>query len=161
MGVAEDQGSVPGAADRAVSEDVILIEGGPAIPRAELNYRATRSGGPGGQNVNTSSTRVELTWDVTGSPSLTEPQRVRILDKLATRIDDSGTLRIVAGDSRSQHQNREAATERFADLVAQALRRPKPRRLTRPPRASKEARLKEKKQRAEVKKKRGRVDPQD
>lgn len=141
-----------------MSDDVITIENGPAIPRAELTYRATRSGGPGGQHVNTSSTKVELTWNVATTPSLTDEQRARILEKLATRIDESGTLRVVAGDSRSQHQNREAATERFAELVAGALHRPKPRRRTKPPRASKEARLKEKKQRAEVKKKRGRVD---
>jgi ribosome-associated protein len=142
-----------------MSDDIIQIEGGPAIPRAELTYRATRSGGPGGQHVNTSSTRVELTWNVTASPALTDEQRTRILEKLATRIDDTGTLRVVAADSRSQHQNRETATARFAELVARALVRPKPRRATRPPKASKEARLEEKKQRGEVKKKRGRVDP--
>ena len=111
--------------------------------------------------MNTSSTRVELTWDVAASPSLSDEQRKRVQEKLANRIDESGTLRLVASDSRSQYQNREAVTARFVDLIAYALKKPKPRRRTRPSRASKEARLRAKKQRSEVKKGRGRVDPRE
>ena len=122
------------------------------VPRAELDFRATRSGGPGGQHVNTSSTRVELTWDVAGSPSLTEEQRARVLDKLANRIDGGGVLRLAASEHRSQHQNKEAVTGRFADLLREALIVPKKRKKTRPPRGASEARLRAKKQRSQVKK---------
>src|SRR5688500_16831146 len=69
-------------------DDAIPITEGLAIPRAELEFRATRSGGPGGQHVNTSSTRIELTWNVASSPSLSDAQRARIQEKLANRIDD-------------------------------------------------------------------------
>lgn len=127
------------------------------VPRAELDFRATRSGGPGGQHVNTSSTRVELTWDVAGSPSLTEEQRARIREKLANRIDGEGTLRLAASEHRSQHQNREAAVGRFVELVRAALHVPKARRKTRPPRASRERRLQSKKRRSETKRMRGPV----
>src|SRR5688500_13861216 len=78
-----------------------------SIPLAELTYRATRSGGPGGQHVNTSSTRVELEFDVGASPSLGDEQRTRIQERLATRIDGAGILRLASSGSRSQHQNRE------------------------------------------------------
>ena len=136
--------------------DVIRITGGVAVPRSELTFRATRGGGPGGQHVNTSAPRVELTWDVANTTALTEEQRARVLQKLANRIDESGTLRLVASENRSQHQNREAVTARFQDLLAWALRTPRPRKRTRPPKAAKEKRLKQKKHRSEVKKLRGR-----
>ena len=135
-------------------DDAIEITPTLRIPRAELDYRATRSGGPGGQHVNTSSTRIELTWDVGGSPSLDDAQRGRILEKLANRIDDRAVLRLTSSGSRSQHQNREDVTERFARLIAQALHVPKPRKKTRPSKASKEARLQSKKRRSQTKKQR-------
>lgn len=121
------------------------------VPRAELEFRASRSGGPGGQHVNTSSTRVELTWSVAGSPSLTAEQRARILEKLANRIDGEGVLHLAASEHRSQHQNREAAVERFRELLREALHVPKPRKKTRPSRASREQRLQSKRRRSEVK----------
>jgi len=129
-----------------------------AIPESELEFRATRSGGPGGQHVNTSSTRIELTWNVLLSPSLSETQRQRILDKLANRIDAAGVLRLTASASRSQLQNREEAVARFVKLVAGALQVPKPRRKTKPPKSANEERLREKKKRSEIRKLRGRVD---
>ncbi len=132
-----------------------------AIARSELVYRASRSGGPGGQHVNKSSTRVELTWDVAASPSLSEAHRRRLLKKLANRIDDRGVLRFVEGGSRSQRRNREAVTERLREVVGAALRLPKPRKRTRPPRAAKEARLREKKQRSEIKRRRRPVSPEE
>ena len=141
--------------------DAVVITNGPVIPAGELTYRATRSGGPGGQHVNTSSTRIELTWNVAESPSLNDEQRARIMTRLKTRIDESGTLRIVASDNRSQTQNRDAATERFAKLIADALRERKARKRTKPPRASKENRLQEKKQRSETKKRRAAVKPEE
>ncbi len=127
------------------------------LPRAELAFRASRSGGPGGQHVNTSSTRVELLWNVAASPTLTEPQRARILEKLANRINSEGELLLAASESRSQHQNREAAVERLADLLREALHVPKARRKTRPPRAAHERRLESKKRRSETKRLRGPV----
>jgi ribosome-associated protein len=132
-----------------------------SIARAELVYRATRSGGPGGQHVNTSSTRVELEFDVGASPSLTDTQRARIQERLASRIDGDGVLRLASSSSRSQHQNREDVTERLARLLEEALRRRTPRRRTSVPRAQKEKRLKAKKKRAQVKKQRGPVEPDE
>jgi len=128
-----------------------------SIPLAELTYRATRSGGPGGQHVNTSSTRIELEFDVGASPSLSDVQRARIQERLATRIDGSGILRLASSSSRSQHQNREDVTARLARILDEALREQKPRRRTKVPRAAKQARLDEKKKRSRVKKERGQV----
>jgi ribosome-associated protein len=142
-------GAVPEHALLRVSEDL-------SIPLAEIRYRATRSGGPGGQHVNTSSTKIELEFDVAGSPALTDAQRTRIRERLANRIASDGVLRLAASGSRSQHQNREEVTERLARLLADALKERKRRRKTKMPRAAKEARLKEKKRRAETKRKRGR-----
>ena len=131
---------------------------GVSIPRAELTYRATRAGGPGGQHVNTSSTRVELTWDVAGSPSLDEEQRARILTRLARRIDASGVLRMTDASTRSQHRNRERVTDRFVEVVAGAFVERKKRKPTQVPRAAKQARLEAKKKRSQTKKLRGPVD---
>jgi ribosome-associated protein len=128
------------------------------VPRAEISYRATRSGGPGGQHVNTSSTRVELAWNVDESPSLTDAQRALVREKLANRINSEGELLLVSSGSRSQHQNKEEVTGRFVEIVREALHVAKPRKKTRPTRASKEERLSEKKRRSEVKKMRGSID---
>lgn len=128
------------------------------VPRAELSFRASRAGGPGGQHVNTSSTRIELLWDVAGTPSLTEQQRKRVLDKLANRINTEGQLLLAEGGSRSQQQNREAVIARFVELVAEALHVPKPRRRTKPPKSSREQRLQDKKHRSEIKRLRGPLD---
>lgn len=138
-------------------ETVLQVNDSLWIPRAELTYRATRSGGPGGQHVNTSSSRVELAWDVGASPSVTDDQRALIQAKLANRINAEGVLLLTGSESRSQHQNREAVTARFVELVARALVVPKARKKTRPSRAAKEARLDEKKKRSAVKKMRGAI----
>lgn len=137
-------------------DGLIPINARLAIPRDELELKATRSGGPGGQHVNTSSTRIELVWNVTTSPSLWEDERARLLEKLAHRLDSDGRLRIVAQGERSQLQNREAAVARFAEVVAKALVVPKRRKPTRPTKASKEKRLEEKKQRGALKRERQR-----
>jgi ribosome-associated protein len=128
-----------------------------AIPRAELDYRATRAGGPGGQHVNTSSTRVELLWNVDQSPSVSDEQRERLKVKLRKRIGADGVFRLTSAASRSQHQNKEDVTRRFANMLEQALRIPKPRKKTKVPRAMKEARLQSKKNRSRVKQQRGKV----
>lgn len=131
------------------------------IPRAELRFRATRSGGPGGQHVNTSSTRVELEWEVDASPSLSDEERARVRERLANRIDGSGVLRIAASEHRSQHRNREAAVERFQQLLIEALHVPKRRKATRPTRASREQRLGAKRRRSRTKNLRGPVRPDE
>ena len=132
-------------------DDAILVSAKLTIPRDELVLKATRSGGPGGQHVNTSSTRIELVWDVAASPSLDEPQRAHLLARLATRLDSQGKLRLVAQDERSQLRNREAALARFIDVVAQGLIVPRKRKRTRPPAASKRARLESKRKRGALK----------
>jgi ribosome-associated protein len=131
------------------------------IPLEELSFRATRSGGPGGQHVNTSATRVEVRWNVTESPSLSDEQRRRLLERLGSRIDARGYLRVVAAERRSQLRNRQAAVERLSSLVSDALKQPKKRRKTRPPRAVTERRLDEKRQRGNVKRDRRPVDQDD
>jgi ribosome-associated protein len=138
--------------------DAAMLEVSPAlrVPLAELEFRATRSGGPGGQHVNTSSTRVEVSWDVAGSPALSEEQRQRLLVRLASRLDTSGRLRLVSSTSRSQLRNREEVTERLRRVVADALIVPKPRKRTKPSRAAKAARLESKRRRSATKRDRRR-----
>jgi ribosome-associated protein len=136
--------------------DGIAVSHALTVPRDELVFRASRSGGPGGQHVNTSSTRIELVWDVAASRSLSDHQRVYLLRRLATRLDSQGRLRLVSQDERSQLRNREAAIERFIDIVARALVVPKARKRTRPPKSSKRARLESKKKRGALKRDRRR-----
>jgi ribosome-associated protein len=127
-----------------------------SIPRSELEFRATRAGGPGGQHVNTSSTRIELLWDLARSAAISDETRERLIAKLGSRLDAEGRVRIVASEHRSQLQNRIAAEKRLAEVVARALVVPKKRRPTRPTRAAKERRISEKKRRSETKRNRRR-----
>jgi ribosome-associated protein len=127
---------------------------GLSIPRTELEYRASRSSGPGGQHVNTSSTRIELLWDIDTSRAITDDQRVRIRAKLAARLDSEGKVRVVASDRRSQGQNKQAADERLASLIEHALHIPKKRKATKPTRAAKERRLLSKKRQSDKKRSR-------
>jgi ribosome-associated protein len=124
------------------------------VPDGEMEIRASRAGGPGGQHVNKVSTRIEVVWDVAASPTLPTDLKNRLLTRLASRIDTRGRLRVVAADSRSQTRNRDAALERLRALVAEALRPRKPRKPTRPTAASRERRLREKQRRAERKRER-------
>jgi ribosome-associated protein len=133
--------------DRAV----VPIMPGLAIPLGELRFRVSRSGGPGGQHVNTSSTRVELWWDAASSPSVSEDQRALVLQRLGHRLTEDGKLRLVASATRSQAQNKEATIERFRLLLARALAPVKRRKPTRPGRAAKERRLAKKRQQSERK----------
>jgi ribosome-associated protein len=123
-----------------------------SIPRFELTVRATRAGGPGGQHVNTSSTRVELLWNVARSTALSNDQRWRLLEKLASRLDGDGNIRVVASAFRSQTRNRRDAEERLAALVRRALVIPKARKRTRPSRAAVQSRLDAKRKTSEKKK---------
>jgi ribosome-associated protein len=130
------------------------------VPLEEMETRATRAGGPGGQHVNKTATRVEVLWNVRRSPTLTDTQRARLMERLGTRLTGEGVLRVVSSQYRSQFRNREAGIERLRNLVARALEVPKPRRRTRPPAAAREQRLRLKKRRAEVKRSR-RVAPEE
>ena len=133
----------------------LQVRGGPLIPAHELQWQFSRASGPGGQGVNTTSSRVQLSWDVAASTALDERQRERLLATWP-----SGVLVLVASEHRSQLQNREAARGRLANLVAEALRPPPPtRRATRPTRGSVERRIAGKRRRAELK--RQRQDPRE
>jgi len=121
------------------------------IPRGELIVRATRASGAGGQHVNKTSTRVEITWNMVTSQALDDADRARLTARLSSRLSDDGDLRIVASDTRSQLQNRELAEARLADLVRRALLVPKARKKTRPSRAAKQARLDDKRKTSEKK----------
>jgi ribosome-associated protein len=121
------------------------------IPSAELEWRFSTSGGPGGQHANRSATRVTVEWNIERSPSLTEQQRAAIKAALRGRIDSFGTLRVSADEERSQLRNREAALDRMESLVRKALIPRKKRTATAPTRAAKERRLQEKKRRSEIK----------
>lgn len=121
------------------------------IPEAEILITATRSGGPGGQNVNKVNSRVTLAFDVGGSPALSDEQRQRIMRKLATRISKAGILQIVSQRTRSQELNRADVLERFSDLLRLALTPQRPRIKTRVSAAAKARRVEEKKKRTLVK----------
>lgn len=124
------------------------------VSEDELTLKTSRSGGPGGQNVNKLNTRVTVLFDVAGSPSLSDNQRKRILSKLPTRIDKHGVLHVVSQKHRSQEANRQAATERLQQLLQEALKLDPIRRKTKAPAAARERRLKEKKQRGRLKQQR-------
>ena len=134
--------------------DALEVTDEVSIPRDELSIRASRSGGAGGQHVNTSSTRIELLWNIAGTRALPESVREGVLNRLKKRTNADGIIRIVSSEHRSQLRNREAAEGRLAKLVRGALTVPRARRKTAPTRASKEARLESKKRRAEIKKRR-------
>jgi ribosome-associated protein len=135
-------------------EGLLVVTGSVAIPRAELQYRASRAGGAGGQHVNTSSTRIEVIWNLAATGALDDEARARVATKLASRLDADGNVRVVSSARRSQAQNLEAAEARLAELVRGALVVPRRRKATKPTRASKEARLDAKKKRSETKRRR-------
>jgi len=137
--------------------DVLIVSSSVRIPRTELEMRATRSGGPGGQHVNTSSTKIELRWQPAASVALSEVQRARLLAALASKLDTEGWLRLTASEHRSQLQNREAAEARLVALIKGALVVPKVRRATKPTYTSKVKRLESKSQRSDVKQQRKRI----
>jgi ribosome-associated protein len=147
--------------DDSIPRDVLVVNAHVRIPRAELDIRASRSGGPGGQHVNTSSTKIELRWQPGSSIALSDTQKARVLLALSTKLDTEGWLRLTASEHRSQLQNKEAAEARLIALVKGALVIPKKRRATKPTLTSKVKRLESKSQRAEVKQQRRRITRDD
>jgi ribosome-associated protein len=125
------------------------------VPLDEIELRASRSSGPGGQHANVTASRIEAVFDVEGSETLTEEQRELLLEKLGRRVT------AVAQDARSQARNRELALERLRERLAGGLRRPRPRRATRPSRAARDRRLQEKRRTSERKERRRRPTGED
>ncbi|MFD4959408.1 alternative ribosome rescue aminoacyl-tRNA hydrolase ArfB [Microbacterium sp. NPDC058389] len=135
----------------AVHRPGLRINARVTISESELSWRFSRSSGPGGQGVNTTSSRAELVWDAASSAALSPQQRERLLTHLSGRLV-GGVLTITASEHREQLRNRDAARARLATVVADALRPPPPtRRPTKPSRGAEERRLKAKKHRTDVK----------
>lgn len=128
------------------------------IPEHEIEFSASRSGGPGGQHVNKTSTRVTLAFDVESSQALTREQKNMLWRRLGNKLTSEGVLKVVSSETRSQFSNRELAKKRLAELLHEALTPPKPRRKTRPPKAANEKRIQEKKKTGEKKTMRGKVE---
>jgi ribosome-associated protein len=127
-----------------ITDDVVIDDD-------ELHFEFARSSGPGGQNVNKVETKVRLLFDVRGSSSLTQQQRSRIEERLATRITRDGVLHVASQRHRSREANRRATVERFVELLADALEEVEPRLPTRIPKAARKRRLESKRQRSRKK----------
>lgn len=135
-------------------EQDLIITSAIRIPQSELEMSFVRSSGPGGQHVNKTSTQVEVTFDLLHSSSIPEIDRQRMLAKLQSKLDSEGRLRVTAQESRSQLSNRKAALEKLTLLLKEAARKPKPRKKTKPSKASVEKRLDSKKKHSDAKKNR-------
>jgi ribosome-associated protein len=133
-------------------DDPLVVNAELSIPLAEIEFRASRSSGPGGQHANVTASRVEAVFEIDSSAALTEEQRRRLRSKLGERVT------AVAQDARSQARNRELAAERLREKLAAALKRPKKRRPTKPSRAARERRLEQKRRRSRQKAERRRPD---
>ena len=138
--------------------DVVVTPRGAAriviIPGGELAFAFSRSGGPGGQNVNKVSSKVELRWNPATSAAFTDDERAWLLERLKSRLTTDGTLIVTSTATRDQIKNREDATSKLALIVRAALDRPKPRRATRPSRSAKRRRVADKRHHAEIKRNR-------
>lgn len=136
-------------------DDDLRVTGRLTVPAAELEWRFSTSGGPGGQHANKAATRAEVRFDAAASPSLSEAQRRRIVEKVGRVVVAA------ADDRRSQAQNRELALDRLRSRLADALVVPKKRRPTKATRSSKRRRVQAKRQRGETKRLRGKVRPDE
>lgn len=137
---------------RKVNVEDLPVKNGIVIPGQELEITASRAGGPGGQHVNKSSTRITVRWNVSTTGALTPEQKELVLQKLQSRLTNEGDLIVHNSASRSQQQNKEMALARLAQEVRNALHVPKKRMATRLSRAKKEARLQTKTHRSDIKK---------
>lgn len=132
--------------------DDLTVTNRVSIPEAELDESFSRSSGPGGQHVNRTSSQVELRWDLANSAAVSERDRAWLLKRLASRLTNDGVLIVVSDAERSQKRNRDEARRRLAQMIREALQRPKARRKTKPTRGSIERRLKAKKEQGAKKK---------
>lgn len=138
-------------------DDAIFVKQGLVIPAHELDYTTSRSGGPGGQHANKTSSRVTLSWNIVDTQSVPQSLKDRLLLKLDSRLTQLGELKVNVDTHRSQHQNKDEAQKRLAKLVLDALHVPKRRKKTKPTRGSQRRRLKTKKARGDLKKTRKKV----
>jgi ribosome-associated protein len=141
--------------------DDLIVSPALVIPAAELRLSFSRSGGPGGQNVNKVATKVELRWAPAASAALTEPERERLLRRLGGRVTGDGDLLVTSSRTRDQARNREDARRKLASLILGALARPKLRKRTTPTPSAIQERLRQKKQRARIKLERRDAPPAD
>lgn len=139
-------------------EPLLNITDSLAIDRREIYFTASRGSGPGGQNVNKVNTRITLWFDVAHSPSLSAHQKALVQERLSTRINKNGLLRVCSRKHRTQAANRNAALERLAGLLQTTLQETEPRKPTQPPKKTKERRLQDKKHRSRLKVKRTKID---
>jgi len=123
----------------------------------EANFKATTSGGKGGQNVNKVATKVELYFDIPGSKILSDEEKELLIEKLHTKISDEGILRLISSEKRTQLENKEGVKKKFVALLTKSFSKPKPRKKTRPTKVSKEERIKDKKLVGEKKKSRAKI----
>lgn len=142
-------------------EEPLPIRDDIVIPSHELWFTASRSGGPGGQHVNKTNSRVTLYWDAIHTTALTEQQKTRVLMRLASRLNQDGVLLVDVDTERSQHRNREIARLRLAELVRGALREPRKRIPTKVTAGAKRRRLEAKTQRSALKRARKRPSDKD
>ncbi len=141
----EIEGGHHPAAGSANQASALVVNKSLAIPRSELVTKASRSSGAGGQHVNKTASRIEISWNISQSGALSDEQRQTLMARLASRLSTEGAIRVVASEMRSQRQNRDRAEARLADLVRRALVVRKKRKPTRRPRGANEARLASKK----------------
>jgi ribosome-associated protein len=146
--------------DRAViaPDAMLVISDAVSIPDSELVFTALRAQGAGGQNVNKVSTAVQLRFDISGSPSLPDACRQRLLARSDQRITADGVIVIKSQETRSQARNKEIALERLAELIESALTKPKRRIRTKPSKAARQKRLGDKSHRSRLKKGRSRIE---
>ncbi len=136
----------------------IPVKNGIIIPEHEITITTSRAGGPGGQHVNKTSTKITLHWNPSNSQALTDEQKKRVLENLSNQLTNEGDLVIHNRSTRSQAQNKKLAFDELAKRMRKALHVPKRRMKTKVPKGVKEKRLQEKKQRSEVKKLRSKKD---
>jgi ribosome-associated protein len=133
-------------------KDDVYIKNGISIPADEIKFKVSRSGGPGGQHVNRTESKVSVYWNIKNTRILTDEQKLRVLNNIHTHVTDDGVLVIHNCESRSQQQNKQAALATLATVIRKALYIPKKRMKTKVPKNIKEARLREKSHRSSLKK---------
>lgn len=138
-------------------EALIVINPRVRIPYSELQFQFARASGPGGQHVNRTESAVELSFDLSQTPWLTETERTRAISKLGSYVDSAGIMHVVSQSERSQLRNRELAISRFVELLQQALTIPKKRRPTKPSKAAQEKRMEGKRKAGKTKQSRSKV----